>query len=379
MAKQQYKQFSNLSLLRRFNFELLLQFLAPYRDYLCSKDGFQWTENLLTFPYQKLMRILAVPDDDMPEMLHNGLFFIDELSTPKGIETILARLKDENLLPPDLSREDIVLYAWLVDPKILQSTHSEFAGFRVKKTEHCFSRKPLYPDVSQERLIALEDDLNDWFDSINKGRGVQVMVYERGGTIWFHLRRGELLKNDCDLKNNGQIKRIVYRPERYDVVGYTPCDCEFEIHSETKREKNIYCKLFGKHLFNDENFILSGDKSTRYTLSPLKERGRDALACGDVDGMDWARLTELQAMIPGKEKYREVYKSENGLFEDWGTLAPQANKNYSFVLASFLLRFTDLIRPKTLTICTPNVAIFERGVQSDMIMKWLKTRGFITV
>jgi hypothetical protein len=378
MSKLQYKHFSNISLLRRFNFNLLQQFLLPYKDYLCSKDHFLWTDNLPQFPYRELVQILASPDEEMPEMLHNGLFFIDELSSSKAIEALINKLNNANLFPHQhLANEDVALYAWLVAPTMLQELHSELAGFRLKKTESCFSIKSAYPDLAKEKLIALEDELNNWFDSLNKGRGVQVMVYERGETIWFHLRHGELLRRDCALKNNGQTKRVVYRPERYDIIGYTPNDCEFEIHSDTKREKKLYCQLFGKYLFDNEKFIQCDNNVTRYTLNPLIARGRDALTCSDIEGLDRICLTELQAKKPIRSKYTETYKSEKDLFDDWGTPVIKVNQTYLLIRASFQVHFTGIVDTKKLTICTPNVTILDRDIERTLIMNWLRRRGFI--
>jgi hypothetical protein len=324
------------------------------------------------------MQILAVPDDEMPEMLHNGLFFIDELSTHKATEALITKLNNANLFPHrNLANEDVALYTWLVAPTMLQELHSELAGFRLKKTESCFSIQSAYPDLSKDKLIALEDDLNDWFDSLNKGRGVQVMVYERGDTIWFHLRHGELFRRDCALKNNGQTRRVVYRPERYDIIGYTPKDGEFEIHSDTKREKKLYCQLFGKYLFGNENFIQCGSHVNHYTLDPLISRGRDALACSDIEGLERIHLTELQAKKSIRLKYSETYKSDTDLFSDWGTAKPKLDQALVLVRASFQIFFTGIIDPKKLTICTPNVTILDRDIERTLIMNWLKRRGFI--
>jgi hypothetical protein len=287
-------------------------------------------------------------------------------------------LNNANLFPHrNLANEDVALYTWLVAPTMLQELHSELAGFRLKKTESCFSIQSAYPDLSKDKLIALEDDLNDWFDSLNKGRGVQVMVYERGDTIWFHLRHGELFRRDCALKNNGQTRRVVYRPERYDIIGYTPKDCEFEIHSDTKREKKLYCQLFGKYLFGNENFIQCGSHVNHYTLDPLIARGRDALSCSDVEGLERIHLTELQAKKSIRLKYSETYKSDIDLFSDWGTAKPKLDQTLILVRASFQIFFTGIIDPKKLTICTPNVTILDRDIERTLIMNWLKRRGFI--
>jgi hypothetical protein len=192
MATIQFKRFSDIALLRRFNFDLLYQFLLPYQDYLCGKHNFRWTDNLLMFPYQDLVGILSEPDDDMPELLHNSLFFIDEFSTAKGTELILQQFREDEIsIPKTVAREDLALYTWMLDRKILQAVHPQLAALRPKRFERCYCLQSAWPDLSKERIMALEDDLNDWFDSLNKGRGVQVIYYVQDGTISFHLRHGE--------------------------------------------------------------------------------------------------------------------------------------------------------------------------------------------
>jgi hypothetical protein len=46
------------------------------------------------------VNILAEPDEELPELLHNGIFFIDELSTPQAAEFIVQQLKDEDQTIP---------------------------------------------------------------------------------------------------------------------------------------------------------------------------------------------------------------------------------------------------------------------------------------
>jgi hypothetical protein len=66
---------------------------------------------LLQFPYQELSAILAEPDEDMPELLHNGIFFIDELSTPQASEFIIQQMKDDDLsIPSTMNPESTCLF-----------------------------------------------------------------------------------------------------------------------------------------------------------------------------------------------------------------------------------------------------------------------------
>jgi hypothetical protein len=379
MATNQFKRFANVALLRRFNFDLLHQFLLPFRDYLYDKYGFRWTDNFLMFPYQDLVSILSEPDEDTPEMLHNGLFFIDELSTPKGTDALFAKLRyEEHPIPDFLAREDLALYTWMVDHTIVQSVHTEQAEYQRRRFETFYGRKEAWPDLSKERIVALEDALNNWFDSLKKGRGVQVMVYMRsGGAVSFHLRHGEILKRDCALKNNGMTSRVVYRPERYDFASYIPSECKLEIHADSQREMKTYQKMFGLFLFGDENFFVGNDGTKRYTLDPIRERGRDALICSDVDGLEWTRLKELHTRIPGRTNYNEVFKSEHCLFDEWDKVGRRYQETAEFYRATFQIQVVGMSRARSLTVCLPNVTIFDRGSEIDRIfMQWLKNRKF---
>lgn len=380
MSTHHLRRFSNATLLRRFNFDLLLQFLSPFQDYLRDKHGFRWTDNFLMFPYQDLVSILADPDEDTPEMLHTALFFINELSTPKGTDALLAKLRyEEHPIHDFLTREDLALYAWMCDAAIVQTVHTEQAEYQRRRFETFFGKKEAWPDLSKDRIVALEDALNDWFASLKKGRGVQVMVYRRsGGAVSFHLRHGELLKSDCALKNNGMTSRVVYRPERYDFAGYNPVECKLEIHADSKREVTTYRKLIGLFLFGDECFFVGNDGSKEYSLDPLREYGRDALVCGDIDGIEWARLKELYTRIPGRTSYSEVFKSEHCLFDEWEKEGHRYQKSAEFFRATFLIKIVGIPRSKSLTVCTPNVTIFDRGSEIDrMFMQWLKNRRFV--
>jgi len=379
MAINHYKHFTDASRLRRFNFELLHQFLLPFRDYLGDKHGFRWTDNFLTFPYDDLVPILSESDDEIPELFKTGLFFIDELSNSKGTELILYQLREAGIpVDSSIAREDITLFTWLHDPRILQSVHPELAALRPKRFEKYHCAYPVWPDTSREQLIALEDALNDWFDSHLKGRGVQVMVYEREGTISFHLRHGELLKRDTAIENNGMTRRVVYRPERYDYLDFTPHECVLNIHSNTKRENAVYRRLLGKYCFNDENLFFTENGNRLLTLDPIRDRGRDVLTCRDVDGLEWARLTELQTLVPGSGRQScEVFKSDNCLFEDWATTGPRYLPTAHFIRATFLIQVTGLARARSLIMCLPGTTIYDRGREIDRLFGlWMKNRCF---
>ena len=48
-------------------------------------------------------------------------------------------------------------------------------------------------------------------------------------------------------------------------------------------EKRLYCQKFGLRLFGDANCFPG---TRKYTLEPLRELEVDALACGDIEGIE---------------------------------------------------------------------------------------------
>jgi hypothetical protein len=372
MASTFLPQFSDTESLRRFSFPLLYQFLLPYRDYLCDKINLRWTDCPDRFPYSQLVRFLALPDDDMPDMLRSGLFFIDALSSPEGTNRLAETLHYEGLLPAfPLTHNDCALYAWMADPGLAQSLHSQIAADASQQTEPFYCRKASHPDLSRERVIALEDDLNDWFPPSSAYSGIQLAYHYNRQTVGFQVRFGEILQQAAPL--NDTVKRVVPRPERYVFLSYSPETRCLEVFSKELKEADVFATLWGKHLFGDMNHFFPDETNHRYTLAPLRERGRDILTCGDVDRLNHVALAELDIVMPGN--HGQTLHSDTCLFGDENYLLPYLKACTAINQATFLMHVAGLPGPRKLTIRTPGTSIFHREGSVDMIYsQWLRKR-----
>ena len=72
------------------------------------------------------------------------------------------------------------------------------------------------------------------------------------------------------------------------------------------RERDLYLRLIGQHLFGDVEYFPQADK---FTLAPLIERGRAALRCDDVSGLEGVLLTEFHRYWGGNFKAIEIRKA----------------------------------------------------------------------
>ena len=144
-----------------------------------------------------------------------------------------------------------------------------------------------------------------------------------------------------------------------------------------KKEQKQYSRLFGKHFFEDEAFFQVGGKENKYTLAPLKHLNRLSLSCSEVEGIKSVELLELQLVHEGPGSLREIYRSEINLLEHLNILADRLTGTVTIVRETFRLTFDGDLKSRCITVCTPNVTIYDRDVDGLLVDRWLKTRGFL--
>jgi hypothetical protein len=195
---------------------------------------------------------------------------------------------------------------------------------------------------------------------------------EKEGGVWFLVRHGEPFKREESL-NGSETASVCYRPLKYDVLVYQPEIGELRINARSKAEKRLYRSLFGTHLFDDEDFFPGTEK---YTLAPLRELGEDALAPGDIDGIEWIKLREVQFFFGGTP-WEIVTRKSDDVF----ALLKSRNKSFPvggrIIKATFQVKFSDAKTPRSVVIKPSNIAQYTRDDDSLLVEQWLQARGFI--
>lgn len=315
------KRFTNVAILKRIDFPLLLEFLESDRKFrpFLEGRGMAWEREKSRFDYSELARILMSPDVGTPDELLDALYFVDNLSNPDCYDRILQECQEAgvDLGGKDLSPEDLAIRAWLADRNILERIHAEQYRAKPQRFESYFAGRSDRPDLAYPAdtvLAALEADLNEWFHFKQKGRGAKVFVFPREDGVWFLVRHGQRIKREGTVEADDSPGSVFYRPEKFDVLIYYPCNGELAINTETKGERGAYCRRFGKHLFGHIKFFRFDDPISKYTLAPLIALGRDALACGDVQGLRQVLLLELHLAHNSDQDDIEVRKASEDVF-----------------------------------------------------------------
>ena len=383
MANFKLKRFANVTILRRIDPGLLIEFLQPFCQFLSGQCGMAWPDDPRDLDYSCLANILMSPPANLPEDLLDALYFADTLADDEHYDRLLeeATKAKIDLGPHDPSPEDLTLRIWLADQSILERVHAEQYWVRPKtfRSYYCSDihhHDWTSPDTNAHK--ALEENLNKWFDFKKKGRGARVFFFPSGEGVWLLVRHGQMVRREGTIETGGDPGSVFYRPEKFDVLIYYPKTGELAIHNETKGERGVYCRLIGRHIFDDADFFRFDNPIPKYTLQPLVNFGPDCLACGDVDGIAYVHLYELHLRHDSEQKNIEIRRADDvflALAQQQRFLQEEQG-SMTMLRAKFKVTFVGG-RKRTITIEPPNTASFDREMDNTMIHNWLLQRGFI--
>lgn len=380
MATYNLRRFSDPDALKKVSPERLLELLRPHAGFFTKRGvTLPADADAEALDYEGLVSVFMSPDTDTPKGLGDALYFINEMATPETAEELLEELQSRGVSfdgQPDPTPTDVALRAWLFNRDLLERKHAEQFLTNPRTFEHFQTdekrKVPAFKDPTRAQLTALEQDLDDWFESKKRGRGTRVFFFKKADGVWFMVRHGELFKREGAI-NAGKSESVFYRPEKHDVLRYDAANGEISIHAGTARQVELYRTMFGQHLFGDKEFFPG---TSKYTLEPLKKDGAASLVCSDVQGMEWVRLKEIRYNWGGPHSEMET-RTADDLFAAWAERNKAIHPKARIVRASFLVKFADSKTPRTVTIRPSNIAKYTRDDDAAVVEDFLRKRGFM--
>ncbi len=377
MATFNPRRFSKPETLRKVAKEHLIDFLRPHVDYFTSRGIDLPLDQTQELDYEALSNVLLNSDTTTPPELAEALYYVDELSTQEGFDSIQEAIDGtefEATINDDITFADLAIQVWMHDRDLIERLHAEQFLHRPRSFEYFMTTGEIQDcrKLNESELLLLESELNDWFEKKRRGRTAKVFVYHKPDFIWFLVRHGEPFTREPSLKENNEEGSEYFRPMKFDLLIYNPHIGEIRINAKSKGEKELYRKLFGKYFFGDEGYF---DSSSKFTFDPLREAGADSLLCGDIDGLDEVKLKEVQIFRGGVHKEIEIRKAED-IFAAMAERDRNLSQTRGIFKASFSVKFTDSKTPRTVTI-TSNKAQYKRDDDSEILEQWFAARGFL--
>jgi hypothetical protein len=379
LATYSIRRFADPDALKRMQKQYLLALLLPHGGYFAGRGLVLSSTDGAEINHQALADILLNPDDGMPQALVDALYYVNEMATTEGMDRLLSAAAGNGIVldaGAEMTPADVAVQVWLKDRGLFERQHAEQFLLRPRSFEsfQLLELPAAKIQPSSESLAALESDLDDWFETKKRGRGSRVFAYPRGSEVWFLVRHGQPFKREGTLKGK-ESSSVYYRPEKHDVVVYNQALGELRVNAESKGEKDLYRAKFGLHLLGSEHYFPG---KAKYTLEPLRHDGEASLVCNDVDGMEWAKLTEIRYYWGGAEGEVEIRRAEDifaALRRRKGRIPEGPPPR--IVRAAFKVKFTDSKTPRSVCIRPSNIAEYTRDDDGALVEQWLTKRGFI--
>lgn len=370
-------RFAKPDILRSIDPALLVELLAPHAA---------WTEangvNLSKqhdLDYDRLSLLLIGAHGDVPADLLELVCLIDDMSADRmedDVRSLAAKLgiptgeKDVNA--------DIVVRLALHDPSALADLHVVGLSYRFRTTDRIAALSKQVPrprKLTPQVKAHLEDVLNSDFERRGRDRTAVVYPFETETGFRLLISRGDTLKRQGVIED-GQRRTRLFRPEEFDLVSYDLKHGDLLIKAKGITDRRVYCQAIGLCLFGDRLLFDPDLSPPRYSLDPLRERGRAALTFAHIPGIESAWLERLEVK---REDYDDgVIKIHAPhvweLLELFGRPVPSTTV---FFRAAIKFKLAGLKRERTLVLTPPFRCSCEQDDHGEIIEQFMEAGGYV--
>lgn len=378
------QRITNIEFLLSVRPERLVKLFSPYRDYLASCG---WTlpdaGSLKKQNIESLALLLQAVDTDAPAKMLDSLHTISGLANRVTVSLLFDQIVD--LLPKFQSQKDpfpgdVAIEAYLLEPETAERILSIRSGtLRRSYTSYQAASEqiPTLPDDLEIRLTKMESYLDHWFDARGCGRGANTKYVEDPSYLFLTIEHGSPMKRQRTL-NRGLRDLLIFRPALDDFAVFDKLIGELRINAETSSQRDIYRRIIGKFIFDNENLFPDGE---RYSLEPLLEYGRKCLSASQIPGLRSVECCGVKMLLPGHEP-EEISSRRRNVIDVLDRrimmLKAAGFSEIRLTEAKFRMLFTDSHRERMVTIKPPNVAVFSRDGDAPIVEHFMAANGFIT-
>ena len=383
MKTLKYQQFTDVQFLKSIKPARMNPILNPYADYLASR-GFTFPESrrLSDSQFDQLAAILASPDHETPAAMLDALHVVNGIATRANVDLLFDRIDglqakfadEDDPHPGDVAIEAFALNRDAVEHWLSHRSTAQrrsFTSFQAASIE-----LPKLPANLGRANRSLEQAIDDWFDARRCGRGALVQCHQDDLAAYFNVAHGTPMHRQRILAD-GRHDQLIFRPLQDDIAIFDKLIGELRINAETLSQRELYRRMIGLHVFGDEELFPAGDK---YSLDPLVEYGEASLSVAAIDELTAAECHTLKILLPG-DKPEELTSRRQDVLEVLQERLAMLDRNgfadIRLTEAKFKLTFIESRRSRTVTIKPPNVAIYSRDGDGEIVEKFLRQRGFI--
>jgi hypothetical protein len=383
MAALPLRSITNPDTLAAFDASILHQVLDPHRAYLAGLGYHLPAQVGTAIDADALATALLRADVDFPEDLADAFHTIVEAGVDAQVGAIQAAARRAGIdlgvaTGQAVTPLDLAARLWLRNPDLLKRIHAEASIPTVRRYEswRCDSDEiPAFNLPDEQRVVVpWTQDLERILVEHQFGPGVRIFVCPAGRLVFFLIRHGATVQRVSVHHDDGGTGSLIFRPAVTDVIRYDPAAGELGLHLQkhAKWLSEAIRTTFSLRIFNQPH-LFSGER--RYTLLPIQQRGRAAIDCDSFPTIDSVDLTELEFAYGDDLHYRVVHKATD-VFAALESQAVAISQQPVPSAAKLKVVLTDE-STRTVSLRAPNVAVYQRDGDDDVIGAFLLERGFI--
>lgn len=314
--------------------------------------------------------------------LVDHLYLIREMGRDGNVDQMLRDQEVRDLgvaYPPEAMPVaiDVATRICLADAEVLRRLHAEsrlpairsFAYFHAPGTT-----APIARQLDPAKRTAMQDELDRKLGELNQGASTRVSLIDRPDELWIVIDRAAPMHRE-NVVESGKRTSLLYTPAVSDVLVYLKRIGRLGIQTavRSKRVRELYLAMVGKHLFGDPaTFPLDGG----ITLEPLRQGG-GSIRCEDIAGIRRVELHEIGWEFEDAIGLESGHKAQIDLFRAMQMTGLAIPANARLTRAVFLVTFHGSDEPRRIEIRPPNILKLQRDEDSAVVDAWLRARRMV--
>lgn len=190
------------------------------------------------------------------------------------------------------------------------------------------------------------------------------------------IRRGDILRSQAVIDEADETRRLILRPELYDVVRYDRRQGDLLVNAKATSDAQSYCRIIGRHLFRNELLFDPVLPPPRYSLEPIRERGRSLFTCAEFEAIEEVRLSMLDLEHPSLNHVKTRLGPHDALAA-LQLVGGQIDPSALLQRARIDFRLVGEDRERAVFVLPPITAIYEHDELSEVIEEFIELRGLL--
>lgn len=373
-------RFLTPSILRDISRQGLFRLLEPYLEWFAAHGLKVRSEQDLDDEAMDRLSLVVMAGTNLPPGLPEMLVLLGDVSRPEMHDRLAALAARAKLkADPKDPTADLAVRIFLKAPNLLEDLHVELASLRPRRICRYLAVKKAIPKLPKDwkkRCSLVEASLRRDFQKRNRGGGTRVHAFPEGDGLRLMIRRGDTLRTQPVIDDQDESRRLVLRPELYDVVRYDPRHGDLLVNARAQADVRAYCHYIGLHVFGNQALFDSFEPPPRYSLEPIRAIGQAVLDRGEFEEIEEVSLVTLDLVHPALD-HVEVRLGPDDVFTALQLVGNRIDDSAVMKRAKFGFTLVGEKRTRSVVIEPPIKATYEHDEAAEVIELFLEDRKFL--